>query len=133
MKSSPPRLYAYGSVRFTGGEEVGRIVRVAGTNRFTPFGSISTPATKPPENGNRSLRETGVNVTVSGRTSASAGISRVNVVPSAPVAVTLPPFSSRFAEPACAVSSTGDTEYPPRSAEVSPTEANVPEGLTYFL
>src|SRR5262245_53314910 len=75
MKSSPPRLYEYGSVRSTGGDEAGRIVRDAGTIRSRPSGSISTPATRPPEAGKRSRRDTGVRVTVSGFSNACGGSS----------------------------------------------------------
>jgi hypothetical protein len=60
-------------------------------------------------------------------------MTRVNTVPSAPVAVTVPPFSSRSADPARPGSLTGATEHPPGNADVSPTEANAPEELSYLL
>src|SRR6266542_2969079 len=110
MKSSPPWLYEYGSVRSGGGRAGGWIVKVAGNIRFSPAGSISTPAARPPENGKRSMRDTGVTVTISGDASAFGGTSSVKTVPSAPVTERAPPVESRSADAAFAESRTEETE-----------------------
>src|SRR5688500_4973771 len=109
------------------------MVRVAGWRSLSPSGSISTPATRPPENGKPSIRDTGVRVTVAGWGSDSGGSSSVYRLPSAPVAVSVPPAPSRSAATAWAASRTDEAELPARSAAVSPTEASLPRGLVYLL
>src|SRR5450759_4568639 len=69
------------------------MVSVAGWNSRNPSGAICTPPTNSPLKGNPSTAVIGVSVILSSLKSAPFGKVRVNLVPSAPCTLSVPPVA----------------------------------------